>query len=250
MLKTRIIPILLVQKSSIIKTVNFGNSRIVGDALSTAKVFSQRMADEMMILDIDATRTGNINFSLLERISKFCNMPLTLGGGIKNLEDADQLFKSGADKVVINSEYYNNRKIINDLSKKYGKQSIVFSLDVKKIEGQYYGYSNSGFTFNKVLASDIALDVVSLGAGEILLNNIDKDGKMQGYDLELIKNISEKVQLPVIAAGGCGSKEDCYNAINSGANAIAAGSIFFWIGESIISIKEYLYKKQIKVRLI
>jgi len=249
MLKTRIIPVLLIQKSSIIKTINFKNARIVGDALSTAKVFSKRMADEMVIVDIDATKNTFINFSLLERISKFCNMPLVLGGGITSLQDAERLFKSGADKIIIDSEFYRNKNLINTLSKKYGSQSIVFSLDVKKVDGKYYGFSNSGNIFSNINATEIAKQVEDLGAGEILLNNIDEDGKMNGFDLDLINNISCITKVPVVAAGGCGSKLDCLNAINSGANAIAAGSIFFWVGESIISIKKYLRQNDVNVRL-
>ncbi len=249
MLKTRIIPTLLIQNSSIVKTINFSNPRIVGDAFSTAKVFSERMADEMIIVDIDAHERNLINFQLFKKISKYCNMPLTLGGGIKNLKDAENLFRSGADKIVINSGLQEDPDLIKKLSGKYGSQSIVFSLDVKKENNSYHCYSNSGQVLYNYSACELAVKVVEDGAGEILLNNIDGDGKMKGYNLDLIEFITNNVKVPVIASGGCGSKKDFLEAINSGANAASAASIFFWIGESIISIKQYLYENNLNVRI-
>ena len=249
MLKTRIIPTLLIQNSSVVKTINFNNPRIVGDAFSTAKVFSERMADEMIIVDIDAHKRNTINSQLFKKISKYCNMPLTLGGGIKNLEDAEKFFRSGADKIVINSGFQDDPDLIKKLSNKYGNQSIVFSLDVKKENNSYYCFSNSGQVLYNHLACELAVKVVEDGAGEILLNNIDGDGMMNGYNLDLIEVIANKVRVPVIASGGCGSKKDFLEAINSGANAASAASIFFWIGESVISIKKYLQENNLNVRI-
>ncbi len=250
MLKTRIIPILLLKGSSIVKTVNFENSRMVGDAVTNVKVFSNRMADEMLIVDIEASSLGRINFHLIKRLAAQCVMPITIGGGMSSLEDADKLFRSGADKVLINSYFYTDPSLISKIVNIYGNQSVVFSLDVKCINGSYMAVKNSGTKITEYRAIDAAILAVEKGAGEIIVNSIDRDGVMKGYDLELISSISAAVNVPVIAAGGCGSKEDCVLAIEAGASAVSAGSIFHWVGESIISLKEYMKNKGIEVRLL
>jgi cyclase len=249
MLKTRIIPILLIKGSSVVKTVKFKDPRVVGDAIATVKVFATRKADEMLIVDIDATSRGNINIDLIKRISKSCNMPLSIGGGIKSLEDADSLFRAGADKVVINSAFYSSKNIIKKIAQKYGEQAIVFSLDTKEVNGEMQAVTSSPNLETKMSAVDAAISAVDCGAGEIYLNSVDRDGCMNGYDLNLVKEISKAVTVPVIAAGGCGSKEHCVDVIKSGADAVAAASVFFWAGESIITIKSHLFKNGIEVRL-
>ncbi|MDH5325764.1 MAG: imidazole glycerol phosphate synthase cyclase subunit [Gammaproteobacteria bacterium] len=250
MLKIRIIPILLVRGSSIVKTVQFDDARMVGDSITNVKVFSSRMADEMVIVDIDAYKSGRINEDLIKRLAAQCVMPLSVGGGVRSVEDADRLFRSGADKVVINSAFYSDPSLIEKVSKKYGRQAVVFSLDVKKENSVYYAASQSANIVHDVGAVETAQKVVSMGVGEILLNSVDNDGKMNGYDLGLIKSVSQSVDVPIVAAGGCGSKEDCVKAINSGATAIAAGSIFYWIGESIITIKKHMSEQGLPMRLI
>jgi len=250
MLKTRIIPILLLKGSSVVKTINFENSRVVGDAVTNVKVFSTRMADEMVIVDIEANQFGRINFPLIKRLASQCVMPITIGGGVSSLEDAEQLFRSGADKVLINSHFYINPLLLSQIAKIYGNQSVVFSLDVKRINGNYIAVKNSGTELTEYSAIDAAVLAVEKGAGEIILNSIDNDGLMKGYDLELISSIASSVNVPVVAAGGCGSKEDCVLAIKSGASAVSAGSVFHWVGESIISLKEFMQSKGIEVRLL
>jgi imidazole glycerol-phosphate synthase subunit HisF len=249
MLKTRIIPVLLLKGNSIVKTVKFKEPRIVGDAVATVKVFATRKADEMIIVDIEATKRGSLNIDLIERISKSCNMPLSIGGGIQSVEDADALFRVGADKVIINSKFYSDKNIIKEISRKYGEQAVVFSLDVRRSEGGTKAFSNSASVNSDIMAIDAAKEAIANGAGEIYLNSIDQDGCMQGYDLELIEEISSQVTVPVVAAGGCGDKEHCVEVIKAGADAVAAASIFFWIGESIITIKEHLKSNGIEVRL-
>jgi len=250
MLKTRIIPILLLRGNSVVKTVQFKDARMVGDAITNVKVFSSRMADEMVIVDIEATSKGRVNEDLFKRLAKHCVMPLAIGGGIRSLEDAGKLFRSGADKIVINSEFYLNPEIITDIAGKYGKQAVVFSLDVKQTDHGLLAVSNSSHKVHKLTAVEAAVKAVNCGAGEIILNSVDRDGGMEGYDLELIRTISAEVDVPVIAAGGCGSKDDCVAAIKNGASAVAAGSIFYWIGESIITLKEYMSQEGIEMRLI
>lgn len=248
MIKTRIIPILLLKGNSVVKTVMFKEPRIVGDAVTNVKVFSSRLADEMVIVDIEATKRGTINQSLIQRLASFCIMPLTLGGGIKNLSDADMLFRSGADKVAVNSEYYTTPHLLSEIADKFGSQSVVFSLDVKKVNNEYKAASHSG----QRLHGDVlkaAVEAVEHGAGEIILNSIDNDGTMNGFDLELIKLVSEEVSVPIVVAGGCGDKKHCVDAVKEGGAAIAAGSIFYWVGESIITIKEFMSENGIAVRI-
>ncbi|GAA6134913.1 imidazole glycerol phosphate synthase subunit HisF [Oceaniserpentilla sp. 4NH20-0058] len=250
MLKKRIIPILLLKGNAVVKTVNFEDPRMVGDAITNVKVFSTRKADEMVIVDIEATKRGSINFALLKRLSAQCVMPLTLGGGIKTLSDADQLFKVGADKVVINSEFYLNPDLLTQISQKYGQQAVVFSLDIVKQGEDYIAVSCGKSIKHEGCVVEIAKKAVEYGAGEIIVNSVDCDGKMQGYDTELCDRITKHIHVPVILAGGCGSKEDCVSAIEHHASAIAAGSIFYWVGESILTIKEYMHKQGIEVRLL
>lgn len=250
MLKKRIIPILLLKGNSVVKTVNFSDPRMVGDAITNVKVFSTRKADEMVIVDIEATKRGSINFSLLKRLSAQCIMPLTLGGGIKSLLDADQLFKVGADKVIINSEFFNNPNLLKEISEKYGQQAVVFSLDVIKAGKRYKAVSHGKQIQHEDNIVDIAKKAVEFGAGEIIVNAVDRDGMMKGYDTELCALITNNINVPVVIAGGCGTKEDCVKAIKHRANAIAAGSIFYWVGESILTIKEYMHKQGIEVRLL
>jgi imidazole glycerol-phosphate synthase subunit HisF len=249
MLKTRIIPVLLIKGSSVVKTVKFKEPRVVGDSIATVKVFAARKADEMIIVDIDASNRGSINIALIKRISKSCNMPLSIGGGVKSLEDADSLFQAGADKVIVNSAFYSNKNIIKKIAQKYGEQAVVFSLDAKSINGKMQAVANNSNLETKMSVSDAAISAVDCGAGEIYLNSVDRDGCMGGYDLNLVEEISKSVTVPVIAAGGCGKKEDCVDAIKSGADAVAASSIFFWAGESIITIKDQLLNNGIEVRL-
>ncbi len=250
MIKTRIIPILLLKGNSVVKTVKFKDPRVVGDAITNVKVFSSRMADEMVIVDIEATEKGRINESLIKRLSASCNMPLSIGGGIKTIEDADILFRSGADKVVINSSFYSEPDLLKKIANKYGIQSIVFSLDVKNINGKFMSASHCGLRINDITALKAAQDAIEAGAGEIIVNSIDLDGTMEGYDLKLVELIASNVKVPVVAAGGCGGKEDAVLAVKKGASAIAAGSIFYWVGESIITIKEYMNFNGVTVRTI
>jgi cyclase len=250
LLKKRIIPILLLKGSSIVKTVGFKNPRMVGDAVTNVKVFSNRKADEMVIVDIEASKRGSINLPLIKRLSAQCVMPLTLGGGVKTLSDADDLFKVGADKVVVNSEFYNRPELLEELSNKYGRQAVVFSLDVIMHEGKYRPVSLGRDVIHPLDPVQVAKKAVELGAGEIILNSVDNDGVMNGYDLELCELLATQVSVPIVLSGGCGSKDDCVKAIEHHASAVAAGSVFYWVGESIITIKEHMQRNGVEVRLL
>ena len=249
MLKVRIIPLLLLKGASLVKSVGFTDHRVVGDAVSAIKVFSQRFADEMVILDLDAAERGTVNHSLLNRISEFCNMPVAFGGGVNTLEKADILFRSGADKIVVNSVFFTDLDVVRAVINKYGSQSIILSIDVALENGDYNIYYNNGHIklLDKGLMATILL-AEQVGVGEILINDITRDGMMNGFDLDLLQKSRSLVTVPLIIAGGCASKEDFKNAFNLGADAVSAGSVFHWVGESIIGIKNYLDQKNINVR--
>ena len=250
MLKVRVIPLIQLYGSSAVKTIKFKEHRVVGDAISTIKIFSKRMADEMIIVDINASKTKKINFSFLKKISQECIMPLTLGGGIRSENDVQKMFDSGADKIVVNSLFFENINLLEKIIIKYGSQAVVFSMDLYKKDKTYKIFSNSKKKFDGSIDIPSFLKKIrNIGIGEILLNSVERDGTMSGYDCELIEAFSKKADIPIIAAGGCGKSEDCVNAIESGANAVAAGSIFYWVGESIMSVKNYMNKSGINVRL-
>jgi imidazole glycerol-phosphate synthase subunit HisF len=233
----------------VVKPVSFKEPRIVGDSITNVKIFSNRFADEMIIVDIDATRNQSINIELFRKLSRQCIMPLALGGGINSLDKAKVLFEVGADKIVVNSAFYNDSSILTSLSSQYGRQAIVFSLDAKTCSDGTLAVSHCGKLIEPRKAVDVALSATEHGAGEIIINNVDRDGTLGGYDLDLIHSITSAVDVPVIAAGGCGSAQDCIAAIKAGASAVAAGSIFFWVGESIISLKQQIAEAGISVRL-
>lgn len=251
MLKVRIIPLLLLKGASLVKSVGFVDHRVVGDAVSAIKVFSQRFADEMVILDLDAAERGTVNNDLLSRISEFCNMPVAFGGGVNTLEKADILFRSGADKIVVNSVFFTDLDVVRAVINKYGSQSIILSIDVALENGDYNIYYKNGHI--KLLDKDLMATILlaeQVGVGEILINDITRDGMMNGFDLELLQKSRSLVTVPLIIAGGCASKEDFKNAFNLGADAVSAGSVFHWVGESIIGIKNYLDEQNINVRKI
>lgn len=242
---------MLFNNRTIVKSVRFKDLRMVGDPTTCARVFNERNADELIFLDIMASRENKgPNFKVIEDMARECFMPLCIGGGIRTMEDADQLFQIGADKIVINTSAIKNPSLISSISAKYGTQAIAVSIDVKEVEGDYRVYTSCGREKTAFSPVELASKVESLGAGELLLNSIDRDGMMNGYDLELIRQVSTAVNIPVIAVGGCGQLQDFVDAIAvGGADAVSAASIFFFVGESIITSKNYLHSRNIPVRL-
>jgi len=251
MLKVRIIPVLLLKGSSLVKSVEFKDHRIVGDAVSAIKVFNQRFADEMIILDLDAAERGDINSPLLSRVSEFCNMPLSFGGGVDSLEKANLLFKSGADKIVVNSIFFHDKSVVESIIAKFGSQSVILSVDVKLKNNKFtVHYNNGKKTWDKGDLKDCLRLAEEVGVGEIMVNDISRDGVMNGFDPRLITDARQFTQKPLLIAGGCGRKEDFKAAFDLGVDAVCAGSVFHWIGESVISIKNYLDNQKINVRNI
>ncbi|MBA64829.1 MAG: imidazole glycerol phosphate synthase subunit HisF [Candidatus Marinimicrobia bacterium] len=233
MYRPRIIPCLLLKDLGLVKTIKFKHPSYIGDPMNAINIFNKKKADELIFLDIMATSENrSINSELVSRMGEECMMPFAVGGGIRSMKDIETLFKAGAEKVVINSEALLNPSLIETASKHYGSQSIVISIDVKKkIFGGYLIYGKRGKKATNYDLIDYLKIIENYGAGEVFINAIDKDGTYSGYDINLIKIVSNQVKIPVIACGGAGSIHDFKPAINEGrASAVAAGSIFVYHG--------------------
>lgn len=244
MLKTRVIPILLMKNGGLYKGVKFKNHKYVGDPINTVKIFNDKEVDELVIFDIEAFRLNKpINFELLENIASEAFMPIAYGGGIKSLEDAQKLFSLGIEKVVLNTSAIENFDLVKKLVESYGSQSVVFCLDVKKtFFGKYEAFSYSGSKKVKISPIELAKKMQDLGVGELIINSIDNDGVMKGYDLVIIKEIATQLSIPVIACGGAGNLEDFKKVKEVGAHGCAAGSMFVYHQKHkavLISYPEY-----------
>jgi cyclase len=227
-------PCLLLKDKGLVKTVQFENARYIGDPINAVHIFNDEWVDELIFLDIDATHNGHhISTKLVSQLSDECFMPLTVGGGIKNIDDIHELLRAGAEKVSLNSITTENPTLIKEAADIFGSQSIVVSIDVKKQKiGKYEVFTHGGKKSTGLSPDDFAKNVVALGAGEILINSIDQDGTFKGYDIDLIKLITSSVNVPVIACGGAGVVEDLSKAIFWGkASAVAAGSMFVYHGK-------------------
>jgi len=228
----RIIPTLLISNGKLVKTINFGKKTYVGDPINAIKIFNDKEVDELILIDIDASKTQtSINYKLIEDCASECFMPLCYGGGIKNIDDTSRLFSLGIEKICLQSSIFKDPFFLKQLSNKYGSQAIVVSLDIfKNFFGNYkLVNSSNGSEINKNIIS-LLKELEQLGAGEILLNVINKDGKMSGMDFDIINNLSSNTNLPIIALGGVGSLNDIKKAFVSGASAVSAGSFFVFNG--------------------
>jgi imidazole glycerol-phosphate synthase subunit HisF len=228
MLRTRIIPCLLLKNESLVKTIKFKKYNYIGDPVNTVRIFNELEVDELMFLDIFASKEGgNINFDLLRDIANECFMPLSYGGNIRSLDDAKLIFEIGFEKVVINSSAFNNLKLIKDISKYFGVQSVVGSIDVKKnFIGRQKVYSHHGRKKQNKDIVEWAKQLENVGVGELLITSIDREGSWDGYEIELMRNITNSVQVPVIAHGGCGKVEDIGEAVKkANVSACAVGSM-------------------------
>tara|TARA_B100001250_G_C19812420_1_gene796362 strand:- start:3883 stop:4647 length:765 start_codon:yes stop_codon:yes gene_type:complete len=233
MYRPRVIPTLLLKGQGLVKTVNFNKETYIGDPINAVKIFNDLEVDELIFLDITATNENRtLDIELINNIGDEAFMPFAVGGGFKTINDINNAIKGGAEKVIINSELYSNKLLIKQASNKFGSQSIIVSIDIKtNIFGQRIIYSHSGQKKQKISLEEFVKDVQRLGAGEIMINSINKDGTMKGYDIELIKFVSDAVSIPVIACGGAGKLTDFSDAYNKGnASAVAAGSIFVYHG--------------------
>ena len=251
MLKTRIIPCLDVKDGRVVKGINFLDLVDAGDPVKQASYYSQNGADEICFLDISASlENRNTMVNIVHKTAEEVFIPLTVGGGISSIQNIRSLLKAGADKVSINSAAIKNQKIIQESADHFGSQCIVVAVDVKKIENDWIVFSHGG-TINTNINALKWLEVVQkLGAGEILLTSMDKDGTKSGFDIELLKVATNILQIPVIASGGVGEKEHFFEGVfKGGASALLAASVFHFNEFSIKEVKQFLSEKNIKVRI-
>ena len=244
----RIIPILLLRNKGLVKTVKFKDPKYVGDPINAVRIFNEKEVDELVFLDITATgEKRKPNFEYIEKIASECFMPLCYGGGIVSLDDIRTVVNLGVEKVSLNSSAYLNPILIKEAANEFGSSTIVVSIDVKrKWGGKYVVALNNG----KVLTRKDPIEYVKLmedmNAGEILLNSVDNDGIMNGYDLDLIRNVTNTVKIPVVACGGARILTDFKSAINAGASAVAAGSMFVFQGKLRAVLISYPSQKELK----
>ena len=251
MLKVRIIPTLLWKDIGLVKGIGFNSWRRVDTVLPAIKVYNLREVDELILVDITATEQNREpDYESISEFTEECFVPMTVGGGVKTIEHIKNLLRAGADKVSINSAAFTNPELIKKGAELYGSQCIIVSIDAKKEnDGSYHCYSNSGKIDTGIDVVIWAKQMEKYGAGEILLTSIDLDGTMKGYDLELIKMISDNVSIPIIASGGAGNYQDMYRAIiESNASAVAAASIYHFTEQTPKEAKKYLQGKGISVR--
>ncbi|OPX18589.1 imidazole glycerol phosphate synthase subunit HisF [candidate division WOR-3 bacterium 4484_100] len=250
MLATRIIPCLDIADARVVKGVRFQMLQSLGDPIERAQFYEEQGADEIMLLDVNASyKNRDLMFELISRVAKRIFIPLCVGGGIRDIEDMRMALMSGADKVAICTGAIMNPGLITEGAKRFGSQCIVLSIDAKRYKDTWHCYTYGG-------RRDTGLDVLEwarlseeLGAGEILLNSIDRDGTGEGYDLELTKMVSEEVSIPIIASGGAGNLEHLYDAIIRGrADAVLLASLVHYDEYQIGEIKDYLRTRGIRVR--
>lgn len=229
----RLIPCLLLRGNGLVKTKKFKDYVYIGDPINAVRIFSEKEVDELVILDIDASREGRQpNYELIAEIAGESFMPVAYGGGINSLAQARRLIRCGIEKVVINSASIEQTQFIREIVDVFGSQAVVGSIDAKKtLLGGHHVFIKSGTIGTKLKPEDHAASLVRAGVGEILLNSIDCDGQMQGYDIDLIKKVSARVDVPVVACGGAGTLDHMRRAISQGgASAVAAGSMFVFYG--------------------
>ena len=251
MLKNRIIPCLDVKNGRVVKGINFVDLKDAGDPVEQAKIYSDGGADEICFLDITASNENrDIIYDVVKDTSKKCFVPLTVGGGIRTLEDINKLLNCGADKVSINTAAVQNAEVVVESSKKFGSQCIVVAIDAKKHGNKWEVFTHGGRENTGIDVIEFAKKVEKNGAGEILLTSMDKDGTKSGYDLDLLKAITQNTKIPVIASGGVGNLVHLYDGIvKGGASAVLAASIFHYGDYKIKEVKQYLNSKNVPVRL-
>lgn len=251
MLKTRIIPTLLWKGPGLVKGVAFDSWRRIGTAMPAVKVFNARDVDELVLLDITATEERrDIDYATVADLAAECFVPFTVGGGIDSVEKVRRLLRSGADKVVVNTAAYARPELVREAADTFGSQCVVASIDACTMpDGSHQCFSHCGRNPTGSTPADWAKQLEELGAGEILLTSIERDGTMQGYDVELVRSVAAVVTIPVIAAGGAGSYQHMYEAITAGkASAVAAASMFQFTEQTPAEAKHYLGDRGVPVR--
>ena len=246
MLRPRIIPSLLVHEKGLVKTVRFKNPKYVGDPLNAVKIFNEKEVDELAVFDIDATVLGlEPDYDLIEKLANQSRMPICYGGGVKTVEQAQKIFGLGIEKIALSSSVINNPNLISKISERVGAQSVIVVLDVKKkIFGGYEIYTHNGKKNTGINPINFAAKAQKLGAGEIIINSIDNDGMMNGYDYKIIDSIRNQITLPLTVLGGAGSLEDIKEVIKKyNIIGVAAGSLFVFKGPYKAVLINYPDKK-------
>lgn len=232
MLKTRVIPCLLLKGSGLVKTQRFKEPKYVGDPINAIRIFNDKEVDELLLLDITASRENKgPAFDTIRDIASECFMPVAYGGGIRSMDDIRRILKAGIEKVVLNTAAITTPDLVRQAADEFGSQAVVASIDVKrKLLGRYEVFARGGTEATGLNPVEQAQKMEQYGAGEIFLSAIDRDGTMEGYDLELLAKVSSRVSVPVIAAGGAGKVQHFTEAVRHGADAVAAGAMFVFHG--------------------
>jgi cyclase len=251
MFKVRVIPCLDVKDGRVVKGVNFVDLRDAGDPVEAAVAYDAAGADELCFLDINATHENRgTMMDVVRRTAEACFMPLTVGGGVRTNEDIKALLRAGADKVSINSAAVANREFVKEAAEKFGDQCIVVAIDAKRVKDRWEIFTHGGRKSTGIDAIEFAQEVVSLGAGEILLTSMDRDGTRQGFDIELTRLIADSINVPVIASGGVGNLDHLVAGIRDGhATAVLAASIFHFGEYTIRQAKDHMVRAGLPMRL-
>jgi len=230
--KTRVIPVLLLRGKGLVKTIKFRDATYIGDPLNSVRIFNEKEVDELIFVDIVATTSGRgPDFEILEDIASEAFMPMAYGGGITSIEIAGRILSLGFEKIILNSITYTQPHLVEEIASRFGSQSVVASIDIHRtLFGRYELYSHSGKTRQRTTLAEHIKYLEQLGIGEIFINSIDRDGTFSGYDLKIIRDVAGLVGVPVIACGGAASLEDFSKAVQEGASAVAAGSLFVFVG--------------------
>lgn len=261
MLKKRLIPVILIKNGFLVQSKNFQFHQNLGHPIEAVKRLSEWCSDELIYLDITRDNSYDTNredhkyknhgdfLSIIKEVAKVTFMPITVGGKIKNLSDVEQRFKYGADKVCLNSSPYKDPKLIEQIAKEFGSQSVVISVDVRLIDNEYVIFHENGLLKSRYKLKEWLKIIQDNGAGEVLIKSMDRDGQKSGQDLNLINILDNECKIPVIACGGTGKWEDFYSVFNeTNVSAVAASNIFHHSDQSVYESKKYLYQKKINVR--
>lgn len=232
MLKHRVIPALLLRNGGLVKTSKFADPKYVGDPINAIRIFNEKEVDELMVLDIEASKADRgPNYDLIEQFAGECFMPLCYGGGITSFEQARKLFSIGVEKISVQTSILSDLTLVTDIASRYGNQSVVVSIDIKRnLLGRHKLYASASGKMLDMNWMDFLRKAIDAGAGEILVNAVDRDGTLSGMDLTLIENAASACSVPLIAAGGAGSLADIKAAVVAGASAVAAGAFFVYHG--------------------
>lgn len=252
MLKTRIIPCLLLRDGGLTKTQRFKKGKYIGDPINAVRIFNDLAVDELVFLDIDASKNKTApNYDIIQDLAAECFMPFAYGGGITSLKEVEKILKIGVEKIVINHKALMNKTLIAEVAKQFGSSTLIAGVDVRKnLLGKYLVYDHVKAQNTSYLVVDYVKELQELGAGEVFINNVDRDGTGTGFDQQLISSISKHLTIPLIACGGAGNINDIGKAVEAGASAVAAGSIFVYQGPHKAVLISYPETKDLEKILI